>query len=235
MAESDNRFVDEEHWQLFRLLPKDSRWRDAIYAETEPYVVEYQGKVRGREIVYPRYSVIVGDCIKSAVIENRTCIEREVQTEDLRPNAKSGLFTYDSLPMISWDLVPNVAMIRDHLEQHISGLKIRICLINLYCGPPDGKYANVGGAHNIGWHSDKEARANPKKGIPERSVYSLSVGATRKFRFRKVGATSGWDYEYQLEDGEMVWMKPGCQTHWEHCVPKELRVKDWRLNFTFRP
>ena len=82
------------------------------------------------------------------------------------------------------------------------------------------------GKDYIGWHSDREAKDLP--------VASLSLGQTRKFRFRKKPKTNGWDYEFQLKAGDVVYMKPECQVKFKHTVPKQIRVKEPRINLTFR-
>lgn len=84
----------------------------------------------------------------------------------------------------------------------------------------------VDGKSTIGWHNDKEAFGT--------AVTSLSFGATRKFRFRKIGRTTGYEHQLTLRNGDLLVMKPGCQEQWEHTVPVELAVKDPRINITFR-
>lgn len=208
--------VRTPYWEVSRLLPAGI-WTQAIYDEINPYVVERVGEAYGRSFKTPRLSVVINNCEKSAIIENRQCVEREIMSLQL-PDPKSSLFSYGDLPSVSWNLTPNIRAIKTHLENHVPGLKIDFCLAHLY----------VDGNHNIGWHADREAADPPK------SVYSLSLGATRKFRFRKIFDTKGWEAEYELEDGILVWMKPGCQSHYKHCVPKQMKVKDWRINLTFR-
>lgn len=82
------------------------------------------------------------------------------------------------------------------------------------------------GKEYIGYHADREAR--------ETVVASLSLGATRKFRMRKIKETRGWDYEWDLNAGDLIIMKVGCQSKYKHTVPKQLRVTKPRLNLTFR-
>jgi 2-oxoglutarate-Fe(II)-dependent oxygenase superfamily protein len=208
--------IDKPYWRVSRLLDAGV-WTQAIFEEIDPYVVERIGEAYGRVFKTPRLSVVITDCDQSAVIVNRQCVTREIKDQKY-PDPKSSLFSYGALPSISWDLVPNIRAIKQHLEDHVPGLKIDFCLAHLY----------QDGSNNIGWHADREAID------PPRSIYSLSLGATRKFRFRKKGETKGWEAEYDLADGIMVWMKPGCQTHYKHCVPKQMRVTDWRINLTFR-
>jgi len=90
------------------------------------------------------------------------------------------------------------------------------------------------GESNIGWHADRESlRSN---------VFSISFGATRKFRFRKIKETTGWDYELLLQSGDAVLMKApdlptgrlGCQSIYKHTVPIQKNVSQPRVNLTFR-
>lgn len=52
------------------------------------------------------------------------------------PNAKSYLFSYESLPIINWDKFQYIKLIKEHLEKYVpfnkSGeqLKIYCCLLN---------------------------------------------------------------------------------------------------------
>ena len=81
----------------------------------------------------------------------------------------------------------------------------------------------------IAWHPDSEANG-------ERCccVASLSLGAPRKFRLRPIRAGSGWTHEYILASGSLIIMEGDIHRHWKHHVPKQLKVKDARLNITFR-
>jgi len=78
----------------------------------------------------------------------------------------------------------------------------------------------------ISWHNDKEALNTP--------VASISLGATRLFRFRDIKETKGWEYELNLKSGDLVYMKEGCQRKYKHAVPVQKKVKDPRINLTFR-
>ena len=97
-------------------------------------------------------------------------------------------------------------------------------LVHIY---PNGKAS-------IGYHNDTEAMNS--------SIASLSLGATRKFRLKKIGRTKGWDAEYDLNNGDLIWMhgpdpttgRPSCQKIYLHTVPIERKVKEPRINLTFR-
>ena len=84
------------------------------------------------------------------------------------------------------------------------------------------------GQDSMGWHSDNE----PELG--ERPVIaSLSLGSTRTFRFRDL-STKKETVDFELSHGSLLVMNAGVQKDWEHSVPKRLRIKQPRINLTFR-
>jgi len=132
-----------------------------------------------------------------------------------------GDFNYVGVPCYSWDGCPPglLELVRD--VQKVTGHCYDYILVHLY----------TDGNSYIGWHNDKEAEQSP--------IASLSLGATRKFRLRRLLKRNelpvkGYEYEYRLESGDLFVMKPGCQTIWEHTVPKQQTVHDARINVTFR-
>ena len=90
------------------------------------------------------------------------------------------------------------------------------------------------GDAGISYHRDNEALNS--------SISSVSLGATRKFRFKKIGRKKGWDSELYLHDGDLVIMhgpdpisgRKSCQNIYLHSVPVEKKVKEPRINLTFR-
>lgn len=119
------------------------------------------------------------------------------------------------MPRHDWSKSPIIRSIREHFQRKL-GVPIDYCLMHLY----------VDGNVSIGYHSDKEAMNDP--------VISVSFGATRKFRFRKIGDKRGYDTELLLKSGDVVIMKEDCQRHYKHSVPVEKGVKGPRINLTFR-
>ena len=91
------------------------------------------------------------------------------------------------------------------------------CLLNLY---HDGE-------ESMGWHSDNE-----KEIVANSSIASLSIGASRKFSFKhKVTKET---ISIQLENGSLLEMKGAIQTNWLHALPKSKKIKELRINLTFR-
>lgn len=131
-------------------------------------------------------------------------------------NFDPSYFSYNNTSVHLWEKVPIINLIKKGLEETFKIKPFDYCLAHIY---PDGNAS-------ISWHNDKEAL--------DSLVLSISFGATRKFRFRKIGETKGWDKEYLLNHGDIIIMKNGCQRKWIHCVPKEKTVKTSRINLTFR-
>jgi alkylated DNA repair dioxygenase AlkB len=71
-----------------------------------------------------------------------------------------------------------------------------------------------------GWHSD----------TPFSSQAILSLGVTRTFGVRPRGGEAEW---MKVAEGDLVFMPPGFQREWEHCVPEE-DVPGERCSLVFR-
>lgn len=83
------------------------------------------------------------------------------------------------------------------------------------------------GTKYIGWHSDNE------KGLhPEPVIASISLGATRDFQLRNNNTKE--TITIPLCSGNLLVMYDNCQKDYKHQVPKRLRVKEPRINLTFR-
>lgn len=98
-----------------------------------------------------------------------------------------------------------------------TGYVFNACLLNLY---NDGR-------EGMGWHSDNEKSLN--SAMP---IASVSLGAMRKFYFKNKETKERVDI--QLNNGSLLMMHPPTQTHWLHSLPKTVKVKEPRINLTFR-
>lgn len=80
----------------------------------------------------------------------------------------------------------------------------------------------------INWHTDaeKELGKNPVIG-------SVNFGATRRFLIRR-SEDNSIKLEFSLKHGTLLIMKGELQHFWQHSVPKEKKVKQTRINLTFR-
>ncbi len=120
-----------------------------------------------------------------------------------------------------WQSSPTAIAIKHQVEE-IIGDTYDYCLVNIY---RDGNDC-------INYHNDSEALNS--------SVASVSLGAQRKFRFRPIASQTGWTWELELESGDLVFMHgpndelKGCQRVFKHSVPKQKKVKNPRINLTFR-
>ncbi len=138
-------------------------------------------------------------------------------------------YTYSGLRQRIEPWTPTVAALKREVEQAV-GCRFNSLLLNLY---RDGHDA-------MGWHADDEgelAAASP--------IASVSLGTARTFRLRpkpKRGAAAR-PYEgeapaeplaFELGHGDLLVMDPPTQRHWQHQVPRRLRVGEPRINLTFR-
>ena len=98
-----------------------------------------------------------------------------------------------------------------------TGESFNSCLLNLYHSGEEG----------MAWHSDGE-RELRKNG----AIASISLGAERKFCFKHKQTKQV--INLQLEHGSLLIMKDSTQTHWLHRLPPTKKVRDLRVNLTFR-
>lgn len=135
-----------------------------------------------------------------------SCVFRDSE----RTNHINPRVSYDNIPSYDWSELPGgISAIRDQLEKQFS-LRFDYVLVHIY---RDGK-------DHIGFHNDKEALNS--------DIVSVSLGATRRFRFRPINATKGYTHEYILRHGDVIHMKgpdpssgrpQGCQQLYKHEVP----------------
>lgn len=83
------------------------------------------------------------------------------------------------------------------------------------------------GKDSVVWHSDDEVELGR---MPE--IASVSLGVTRLFQLRH--KQTGQRYNLPLEGGSLLVMKGATQHYWQHQVPKQLDIKQPRINITFR-
>ena len=80
----------------------------------------------------------------------------------------------------------------------------------------------------MGWHQDNETELG-KNPI----IASVNLGETRRFLIRNKENTSE-KIEILLHHGTFLLMRGEMQHHWQHSIPKAAKVKNSRLNLTFR-
>lgn len=85
------------------------------------------------------------------------------------------------------------------------------------------------GNDSVAWHSDDE----PELG-QDPIIASLSLGASRKFELRSRSQPNLDKIEILLNSGDLLIMGRGTQQNWQHQIPKMRKVKETRINLTFR-
>ena len=67
-------------------------------------------------------------------------------------------------------------------------------------------------------------------------IASISIGATRKFQFQPINKNNKeTKYEIELTNGSLIIFDENtAKTNWKHRIPKQSKVKDGRINITFR-
>jgi alkylated DNA repair dioxygenase AlkB len=103
------------------------------------------------------------------------------------------------------------------LIEEKTGESFNSCLLNLYHNGEEG----------MAWHSDAEKDLK-KNG----AIGSLSFGAERKFAFKHKKTKE--TISIFLEHGSLLIMKDTTQTNWLHRLPPSKRIKNARINLTFR-
>ncbi|NRP58246.1 MULTISPECIES: alpha-ketoglutarate-dependent dioxygenase AlkB [unclassified Marinobacterium] len=131
--------------------------------------------------------------------------------------SKGVRYRYSNLTMEGSGFPNIIESIKDKIES-TANHSFNAVLCNLYRDGHD----------SMGWHSDNE----PELG-EQPVIASLSLGSTRTFRFRDLKSRKE-NVDFELSHGSLLIMNTGVQECWEHSVPKRLRVKQPRINLTFR-
>ncbi|MBC5800634.1 MAG: alpha-ketoglutarate-dependent dioxygenase AlkB [Candidatus Eremiobacteraeota bacterium] len=112
---------------------------------------------------------------------------------------------------------PELLAVRNEL-QTLTGARFVYVLLNRY---RDGR-------DSVAWHSDREVQ-----GLAHPVIASLTLGATRAFDLRPKRARTDI-VSIDLDHGDLLVMRGGTQTHWEHRIRKDARIGSERINLTFR-
>ncbi|MDG0974571.1 MAG: alpha-ketoglutarate-dependent dioxygenase AlkB [Crocinitomicaceae bacterium] len=111
---------------------------------------------------------------------------------------------------------PTVLEIKEKVSKELNS-EFNACLANLYRN----------GLDSNGWHADNEKvlGENPL-------IASLSFGATRRFDLRH--KVTNEKLSVELKSGSLFVMGGEMQHYWKHQLPKQRKVKEPRINLTFR-
>ena len=80
-----------------------------------------------------------------------------------------------------------------------------------------------------GFHSDDEVALG--KNI---NIASISLGAERDFKMKHKTDSNNNSFSINLKHGSLLTMRHPTQNFWLHSVPKRLKIKEERINLTFR-
>lgn len=125
-------------------------------------------------------------------------------------------YAYSGISRTGQPWTPLLVGLRDKCAQ-TAGATFNAVLANLYRDGKDG----------VGWHADNEA-SNGR----EPTIASLSFGASRRFDFRHRETKK--TIHVQLDPGGLLAMSGLSQHCWVHQVPRTTRVREPRINLTFR-
>ena len=126
-------------------------------------------------------------------------------------------YTYSNIKLSPNPWNKGLIKLRDKMRK-LADTQFNAVLLNWY---RDGK-------DNMGWHSDAEPSLgkNPVIG-------SVNFGVARRFILRRIDDHKE-KIEFPLKHCTFLAMMGETQHYWHHSVPKQLRVKDSRVNLTFR-
>lgn len=125
-------------------------------------------------------------------------------------------YTYSGIARLALPWTPVLLELKSKAE-FCTGETYNSCLLNLYHNGDEG----------MGWHTDNEPEL--KK---EGAICSLSFGAARKFCFKH--KNTGEKVDVLLENGSLLLMEGTTQAHWLHRLPPARKIREPRINLTFR-
>jgi alkylated DNA repair dioxygenase AlkB len=127
-------------------------------------------------------------------------------------------YSYSGITMAPTAWTPLLGALKARAEAH-AGAAFNSALLNYY---RDGR-------DSVGWHADAEPELgrNPV-------IASLSLGATRRFEFRRRSPAPPESQSIVLEHGSCLVMAGAVQHLWHHRLPRAARVTAPRINITFR-
>jgi len=126
-------------------------------------------------------------------------------------------YAYSGATRVALPWTPKLLQLKT-LTETLTGERYNSCLLNLYHTGDEG----------MAWHSDDEKALGK-----DSTIASLSFGAERKFSL-KHRVNKEESRSLLLESGSLLVMKGTTQTYWLHSLPKQQRVKEPRVNLTFR-
>jgi alkylated DNA repair dioxygenase AlkB len=125
-------------------------------------------------------------------------------------------YTYSGTKKLSQPWTKPLVELKE-IAEDLCETEFNSCLLNLY----------QDGSEGMGWHADDE-----KDLLKDGVIASISLGAERRFSFRH--KTEKMTLDITLKDGSLLIMKGQTQRFWKHQLPVAKRIKEPRINLTFR-
>lgn len=125
-------------------------------------------------------------------------------------------YRYSGITKVAKSWTSGLLEIKNKTEQ-LTKETYNSCLLNLYHN----------GSEGMAWHSDGE-----KDLLRHGAIASVTFGTARKFSFKHKETKEKVDI--MLEHGSLLVMKGITQDFWLHRLPPTTKVKDPRINLTFR-
>ena len=127
-------------------------------------------------------------------------------------------YRYSGLQLEPLPWLPVLQRLREQVEA-AAETRFNSVLLNLYRTGQD----------SMGYHADNEPELGPAPVIA-----SLTLGATRTFRFKPRPGVAAGALSLPLTSGSLLLMRGPTQQNWLHALPKTARPVGPRLNLTFR-
>jgi len=125
-------------------------------------------------------------------------------------------YTYSGITLTPKPWVEPLLTIKKACEE-LSGAIFNSVLANLYRDGND----------SMGWHADNEPELGPNP-----TIASVSFGAERRFDLRH--RISNEKVQIVLPHGSILVMSGETQSHWLHSIAKTKKVREPRVNLTYR-
>ena len=127
-------------------------------------------------------------------------------------------YSYSGINCFPESWTKELLEIKSQIELFIPDEDFTSVLLNLYNNGND----------KMGWHADdeKELGINP-------TIASVSLGETRRFDI-KHKKNKDLQFKFELTSGSLLIMRGALQHHWVHQIPAQKKVKNPRINLTFR-
>ncbi|CAL1293182.1 unnamed protein product [Larinioides sclopetarius] len=129
---------------------------------------------------------------------------------------KNLTYTFSGNTLPTKPLIPIVVRILKEANKFLKDGSFNYILINRYKDVQD----------KIGSHRDNETDMDPNS-----SIVTFSFGAERTMIFKRSNFNS---VKIPLKNGSVLAMNPPTNEFWYHEIPREKRIKDFRISLTFR-